>query len=75
MNEFTRTHLKCYFYLDSFSHGEIVPFSSLKVAVQPNFENLKQGSRVLAKIKKNDDDVQAMCHIIHETENYIYFRY
>ncbi|XP_077286859.1 zinc finger CCCH-type with G patch domain-containing protein isoform X2 [Arctopsyche grandis] len=39
-----------------FSHGEIVPFSSLKVAVQPNFENLKQGSRVLAKIKKNDDD-------------------
>lgn len=34
-----------------FSHGEIVSFSSLKEYVEPDFEKLKVGSRVLAKSK------------------------
>ncbi|XP_043500438.1 zinc finger CCCH-type with G patch domain-containing protein [Polistes fuscatus] len=36
-----------------FSHGEIVPFSNLQEYKEPNYENIKIGSRVLVKQNNN----------------------
>lgn len=57
--------LPCPFYLDGecrfndeqcrYSHGTIIQLSSLKEAIEPDFSNLRTGSRVLLKLKPPDD--------------------
>ncbi|XP_049887578.1 zinc finger CCCH-type with G patch domain-containing protein isoform X2 [Pectinophora gossypiella] len=58
--------LPCPFFLDGeckfddekcrYSHGSIVPLSSLKDAIEPNFGAVRIGSRVLLKLKPPDDE-------------------
>ncbi|XP_052753899.1 zinc finger CCCH-type with G patch domain-containing protein [Galleria mellonella] len=53
--------LPCPFYLDGecrfndeqcrYSHGNIVALSNLKEAIEPNFDSIKVGSRILLKLK------------------------
>lgn len=40
-----------------YSHGKLVQLSSLKEAIEPNYEGLKVGSRILMKLKPPDDEV------------------
>ncbi|XP_063392792.1 zinc finger CCCH-type with G patch domain-containing protein [Cydia fagiglandana] len=58
--------LPCPFYLDGecrfddeqcrYSHGSIVHLSNLKEAIEPDFDSIKVGSRVLLKLKPPDGE-------------------
>ncbi|XP_014370624.2 zinc finger CCCH-type with G patch domain-containing protein [Papilio machaon] len=58
--------LPCPFYLDGeckfsdeqcrYSHGALVQLSSLKEAIDPNYETIKPGSRILLKLKPADGE-------------------
>ncbi|XP_013144280.1 PREDICTED: zinc finger CCCH-type with G patch domain-containing protein [Papilio polytes] len=58
--------LPCPFYLDGeckfsdeqcrYSHGALVQLSSLKEAIEPNYESIKPGSRILLKLKPADGE-------------------
>ncbi|KAM3966472.1 zinc finger CCCH-type with G patch domain-containing protein-like [Aphomia sociella] len=58
--------LPCPFYLEGecrfddeqcrYSHGNIVPLSNLKEAIEPNFDSVKIGSRILLKLKPPDGE-------------------
>lgn len=58
--------LPCPFYLDGecrfnddqcrYSHGNLVPFSHLKEAIEPNFESIKIGSKILVKLKPPENE-------------------
>ncbi|KAJ2946470.1 hypothetical protein O0L34_g12515 [Tuta absoluta] len=58
--------LPCPFYLDGecrfsdeqcrYSHGTLVQLSNLKDAIEPNFNSIRIGSRVLLKLKPPDDE-------------------
>ncbi|KAI5630768.1 g-patch domain-containing protein [Phthorimaea operculella] len=58
--------LPCPFYLDGecrfsdeqcrYSHGTLVQLSNLKDAIEPNFDSIRIGSRVLLKLKPPDDE-------------------
>ncbi|KAK9310675.1 hypothetical protein QLX08_000011 [Tetragonisca angustula] len=61
LNPTHKEMLPCPYYLDGkckfsdedcrFSHGELVPLSSIKEYREPDFQSIKMGSRVLAKQK------------------------
>ncbi|XP_076232478.1 zinc finger CCCH-type with G patch domain-containing protein [Calliopsis andreniformis] len=61
LNPTHKEMLPCPYYLDGkckfsdmdcrFSHGELVPFSSIQEYREPDFQSIKMGSRVLAKQK------------------------
>ncbi|XP_020287630.1 zinc finger CCCH-type with G patch domain-containing protein [Pseudomyrmex gracilis] len=63
LNPTHKEMIPCPYFLDGsckfsdknchYSHGEIVPFSSLKEYKEPDFHSIKMGSRVLAKQKSN----------------------
>ncbi|KMQ88384.1 zinc finger ccch-type with g patch domain-containing [Lasius niger] len=63
LNPTHKEMIPCPYFLDGsckfsdenchYSHGEIVPFSSLKEYKEPDFHNIKMGSRVLTKQKNN----------------------
>ncbi|XP_068628671.1 zinc finger CCCH-type with G patch domain-containing protein isoform X2 [Battus philenor] len=58
--------LPCPFFLDGeckfsdeqcrYSHGTIVHLSNLKEAIEPNYEMIKAGSRILMKLKPSSDE-------------------
>ncbi|XP_059049357.1 zinc finger CCCH-type with G patch domain-containing protein isoform X2 [Achroia grisella] len=58
--------LPCPFYLDGecrfddeqcrYSHGNIVALSNLKEAIDPNFDSVKVGSRILLKLKRPEGE-------------------
>lgn len=58
--------LPCPFYLDGeckfsdeqcrYSHGAVTHLSNLKEAIEPHFESLKIGSRILLKLKPPEDE-------------------
>lgn len=41
-----------------YSHGAVTPLSNLKEAIKPSFDTVKQGSRILMKLKPPDDEVR-----------------
>ncbi|XP_050665384.1 zinc finger CCCH-type with G patch domain-containing protein isoform X1 [Leptidea sinapis] len=51
-----------------YSHGSIVQLSNLKEAIEPNFEGLKVGSRILLKLKAPDEEVKSTAKM--STEKY-----
>ncbi|KAL4706809.1 hypothetical protein ACJJTC_010043 [Scirpophaga incertulas] len=68
--------LPCPFYLDGdcrfedekcrYSHGNLVPLSNLKDAIEPNFESIKVGSRILMKLKPPDGEDTSLTKKISE---------
>ncbi|XP_023934497.2 zinc finger CCCH-type with G patch domain-containing protein isoform X2 [Bicyclus anynana] len=70
--------LPCPFYLNGeckfsdeqcrYSHGDVVQLSNLKEAIEPNYANIKVGSRVLLKLKPADDE--DMSTVKKSTEKY-----
>ncbi|RVE50404.1 hypothetical protein evm_004941 [Chilo suppressalis] len=45
-----------HYTIGSYSHGHVVPLSDLKDAIDPNFETIKIGSRILLKLKPPDGE-------------------
>lgn len=66
------------FYVYRYSHGTIIQLSNLKEAIEPDFSNLRIGSRVLLKLKPPDDQVylqyQVLFNMFHYNINNFYFR-
>ncbi|CAG9110754.1 unnamed protein product, partial [Plutella xylostella] len=71
--------LPCPYFLDGecrfsdeqcrYSHGAIFPLSSLKEAIEPNFESVKIGSRVLVKLKPPEGEDISLAR--KSTEKYL----
>lgn len=62
---------KIFFYIIlRYSHGAVVQLSNLKEAIEPDYNGIKVGSRILMKIKPPDDEVTKFiyCKIFKITE-------
>ncbi|XP_039765578.1 zinc finger CCCH-type with G patch domain-containing protein isoform X2 [Pararge aegeria] len=51
-----------------YSHGAVVQLSNLKEAIEPNYANIKIGSRILLKLKPPDDEDMSV--VKKSTEKY-----